>query len=154
MPIDWNSYSGRITPNFTIHEALWLPSFHCHHEPSGHEKSCIERMAQAAERVRAFIGKPMVVHCWIRPERVNAPHSQYHGTNYNAFVKGAKRSGHIDGSAMDFHFLGHVTARECDRMRAMLAPALEELGIRLENHSGPWLHIDIKKPITARYFRP
>jgi hypothetical protein len=149
--IAWADPKASISKHFTVHDATYLPTWQCYHEPSDTEKANILRMAEVLEKVREVLGKPLNVHCWIRPTNV-ANSTSYTGRNYNAVVGGAQNSPHITGIAVDFNPVG----LECGQGREVLLPELEKLGIRMENREGPWIHVDIRSPAPGhpRFFRP
>jgi hypothetical protein len=151
MIIDWNNPKCNISEHFTVHDATYLPRWQCYHQPSDEEKATILRTAETMEKVREVLGKPLNVHCWIRPTSVNNSTS-YHGKNYNATVGGATHSAHITGEAVDFNPIG----LDCGQAREVLLPELDKLQVRMENREGPWVHIDIRQPLPGhpRYFRP
>lgn len=148
------------TPNFTWHEALHLPKWDLYHLPSGAEVETIMEFAKKMQAVRDLLGLPIIVHCWIRPRVANTRHpmnelraaQRFHGEDYNGLVGGAKRSAHIYGNACDFHVDG-MTIK--DATEAIL-PHLERLGIRMERHDGPWIHLDSKAVGQSgeRWFKP
>lgn len=154
--INWNDPTANVSPHFTVREALLLPRWNLLHNPTDKEKEAIRRMADKMEEIRAVLGLPISVHCWIRPTKVNAPDSPHHGKDYNAFVGGTKGSMHIKGLAADFHVLGYGGSVQCHAMRVRLVPHLESLGIRLEDKYGPWLHVDLRTVPAGgkRFFKP
>lgn len=153
MSINWEDPKCKISKHFTVHEALWLPSWQVYHIPSEEEKANIIKTAEKMELVREFFDKPVNVNCWIRPRSVNCPDKKaYHGRNYNAFVGGAPGSAHAEGLAVDFT-VSTVTASDA---KDMLKDQLEIWDIRMENITGNWIHIDLRKPAPGgkRFFRP
>lgn len=133
-----------ITKNFRWTEALWLPSWGIYVFPQyDHVWENIYKTAEVMEEIRAIVKKPIVVTSWYRPEK------------YNEFIKGSKRSQHIQGLAVDFFAKGQI----CDATRVLLLPHLERLDIRMEANVGKnWVHIDLKrdqklKP-EQRFFKP
>lgn len=154
MQIDWTNPSSKVSKYFTVHETTYLPSWGISHIPSDEEKNNIIIQAAAMDKVREFIGLPMNVHVWIRPGSVNCPGSQYHGQDYNAFVKGAKNSSHKLGKATDWS----AKDLSCDEIRKKLEPKLEEFGVRMEDLAGSnWIHNDTHSPSVSggkRFFKP
>ena len=157
--INWYDASCRITENFTVKEALTLPSFdNVMHVPSEQEKENIVVMAMRMERVRTILGFPIQVHCWIRPTcvKTNVAISPFNGKNYNEKVGGSYNSYHIVGSAVDFHVKGYSGNEGCNLMRTKLYPHLELLGLRMESIEGNWIHLD-DRPVPQngnRFFKP
>jgi len=149
MTIDWTDPKAMVSKHFSVHECTWLPSWGIHHIPSDDEKANLIRQAQKMDQIRDFVGKPVNIHCWIRPGSVNCPGSQYHGQDYNAHVGGASHSAHKLGLATDWD-----CGEDCDTTRQTLLPELDNLDIRMENHQGPWVHNDVMPPNPNRYFIP
>lgn len=152
-PIDWNDKKAKISPNFTVHEALWLPSWGVYHTPNDQEKENILKMAAKMEQVREFLGdKSININCWIRPLSVNCDNKRYWGKNYNRMVGGAEASAHINGNAVDFT----VSSITCDEVRHLLQDQLELLNLRMEKKPGSlWVHVGNDwEPRKTRYFIP
>lgn len=145
-------FKEKISQHFTLHEALWLPSWQVHHIPSEAELSAIKHVAEKMDEIREILGRPIIVHCWIRPNCANVPNSKWDRRNYNAFVGGAPGSAHQEGKAVDFH----ASSLVCDEIRHLLVTELARMDIRMENNDGNWVHIDTRKPLPgkARFFRP
>ena len=144
---------------FTWHEATWLPSWGVRHIPSAEEKSNIEDFAHKMDDlITRYLDKipedefsildKINVHCWIRPNKVNAPGTEYHGLDYNKFIGGSRRSAHVSGQAVDWSLEGY----DCNKIRVHQVPWLKELGLRCENNQGNWIHNDCRKPIWKRFF--
>lgn len=153
MIIDWSDPTSKISEHFTVHDALWLPSWQVMHVPSEAEKANILAMAEKMELIRAFLEKPINVHCWIRPTNATVPGTKWDKKNYNSFVGGAPGSAHIDGNAVDWN----PSAMVCGDAKALLLPKLEEFQIRMENNDGGnWVHNDRRQPAPkkSRFFRP
>lgn len=150
--INWTDPKSKVSEHFTVHECTYLPKWDIHHIPSEIEQDNILKTVEKMELIREFLGKPIHVHCWIRPVAVNAPKSQYNGKNYNAVIGGAPLSAHVQGLAVDFHASGYM----CSDIRVILLPQLEKWNIRMENIEGNWIHIDLY-PVGKsknRFFRP
>jgi hypothetical protein len=150
--IDWTDPSAKISNHFSVKEALWLPSWGVMHIPSDDEKANILKQAANMDKIRDIVGAPINVHCWIRPI-LNNPASAHHGQDYNAFVGGAKNSCHKIGLATDYD----VTGQNCDDVRALLEPQLDDLGMRMERMpGGNWVHNDsgVVPPGGHAYFIP
>jgi hypothetical protein len=148
---DWNDPKSQISEYFRVGDALYLPKWNCYHHPTDTEKANILAFAVMVDVVREFIGKPFVVHCWIRPTQahVQGPNN---GKNYNVLVGGARQSAHITGQAIDFH----VEGMDCATVRKLLVPELERLKLRMEDMDGNWVHIDCRSPYPGhpRFFKP
>ncbi len=142
-PLNWTDPNTRLSRFFTVHEALWLPSWQIYHIPSDEEKDSIIEFAKKMDVVRGYYGIPINIHCWIRPASVNNNESSYHGMNYNiAAHSTAKNSPHITGRAVDFHFQNFSGPSGCSEMKARLTPHLDEWGLRMEDNTGAWIHLD------------
>lgn len=153
--IDWSDKAAKISEHFTVHEATWLPSFRCYHEPSEDEKFEIIALADVMEQVRELFNSPIQIHCWIRPLKVNAPGTKWHNKNYNrAIGSRATKSAHIFGQAVDFHVCGYSGATKCNEGRKKLLPYIAEFGVRMENLNGSWIHLDTYPVKNKRFFRP
>lgn len=150
--IDWSNPNARISKYFTVNEATYLPSWGISHIPSEQEKIEIVKLAKIMDIIRERLGKPIVVHCWIRPVSVNCPGHEKHGQNYNLFVGSkSRRSGHIFGKAIDFHVTGET---DFPALRKKIEPWLKPLGIRMEDNQGNWVHIDTLPVGYKRFFKP
>lgn len=153
MNPDWTNPSDKISNHFTVREALLLPSWGVLHVPSDDEKANILEMAAIMDIVRDRLGKPMKVHCWIRPTAANCPGSSHDGENYNlAAGSTAPKSAHIIGKAVDWD-----NGDDCDDVRSTLEPMLEELELRMEDRpQSNWVHLDCQAlaPGGHRFFKP
>ena len=102
--IDWTDPNAMISKYFTVHDALFLQSWQIYHIPSEKEKQNILKLAKKMDLLWKKFGK-MNIHCWIRPLKVNAPESRYHGSNYNKFVGSSRFSG---ANSSGWHFGGNA----------------------------------------------
>ena len=153
--IDWDDPQDRISEYFTVHEALWLPSFRVYHEPSTTEKDNICRLADKMDDVREDVNAPIIVHVWIRPLKVNAPDTKWDGANYNAYIGSTSlSSAHITGDGVDWHAAGHAGPTGCRHIRQRLVLNLESFGLRMEDIHGGWIHNDQKPVSYRRFFKP
>jgi hypothetical protein len=140
----------KVSDHFTWGECLYLASWNCFHIPTQQEKANIIKTCKVMDKIRDELGRPISVHCFIRPAVVNCPTSPNHGKNYNAFVGGAKNSAHLLGLAVDWS-----CGENCDLTRAKLLPHLDQFNIRMENlPKASWLHIDLMPPNPNRFFKP
>ena len=151
---DWNDPKSKISKYFSVHDATFLPSWQIHHTPSAEERVNILATAVKMDCVREFLGAPISVHVWIRPAAVNCPGDSRSGQDYNAFVKGAQKSTHLVGKAVDWSVVGKRSAAECAEIRTKLLSKLEEFGIRMEDINGNWIHVDTGAVINKRFFKP
>ena len=153
--INWNDPKCKISKYFTVHEATFLPSWRIYHLPSDEEKEEIVKLAKVLDKLREKLNKPFIVHCWMRPKKVNCQSSPRHGQDYNVFIGSrSTKSGHIFGQAVDFHVSGMAGPNGCNLVRQEIMPELEKLDIRMEDIQGGWVHIDTKPVGHKRFFRP
>lgn len=174
--IDWSNPKAKITPRFSVEEALMLPSWGVMHVPSEDEKKSILAIAQdvgrAADVLEKIIGRKIAisVHAFIRPEKANIPGSKWDGQDYNRYIyetqvwknltaeekakKTVPKSPHRTGKAIDFHIVGFQGKEKCAQIRQMLLPHLEALGLRMEDIEGGWVHLDNMPVINKRFFKP
>lgn len=147
--INWQDPKSKLSTHFTVHEALYLPSWQIHHIPSEEEKVNILKTVEKMEKIREYLGHPISVHVWMRPEKVNNPSSDRHGQSYNAFIGGSPHSAHINGLAVDFD----VVNMSIDDAKAKLLIKLKDFNIRCESDTTSWVHIDLMPPNPNRYFK-
>jgi hypothetical protein len=154
--VDWSKPESMVSKHFSVHEALYLPSWaRMSTEKDGLSdaiKAEIVRLAGKVDIVCDRLGIRATVHCWYRPRA------------YNKAVGGAANSGHIcDGpwSAVDFSAAAsdaQSRGEGCEilRKRILAAGLLDELDLRMENNGpdAPWIHLDTKPIVFQRYFRP
>jgi len=131
--------------HFRWREVLWLRTWEVHIIPTDTQYLNMLSLIKAVENIRSILDVPMLVSSGIRPGIYNKwpkPHG----------VGGAFYSNHIRGKALDFYSI-ILTA---DRIREILLPHLESLGIRMENLPGSsWVHIDNHAPgRSGRFFTP
>ena len=89
------------------------------------------KLGQHIQFVRQYLGKPVIVHSWVR----QIPHNKRAGST-------AKYSGHLNGLAVDFHIDG-MTDED-------VRNAIIEMGIpvRIEANTKGWVHIDINNYVA------
>jgi Peptidase M15 len=153
--LDWSNPESPISAHFTVHDALFLPSWGVYHIPSDQEKANILDLASRLEMVREYLeGNPINVNCWIRPTSVNCDNPRFNGKSYNQAIGGAQNSAHISGMACDFT----ISRMTCDDVRHLLEDQLEAFGLRMEKKPGSnWVHLDSRQPSYPngnRYFIP
>lgn len=172
VEINWSDPKAKVSKYFTVKEVLFLPSWGCYHTPSEEEKANVLKMAEVMDKVREFVGKPIGVHCWMRPNKANCtvdPAKVQWSSNtttrkmqeaalavldYNAFIGStAKRSPHISGKAVDWD-----CNENCDDTRTKLMSKLDEFNMCMEDvPGGNWIHLDIYEPAIhggKRFFKP
>lgn len=174
--IDWNNPSAKITERFSVKEALLLPSWGVLHVPTEEEKQAIYNIAvgvgKAAEILDKALGHRAIisVHAWMRPAQANCPGSQWNGQDYNRYIyetqvwkdltpeqkaqKKVPNSPHRTGRAIDFHIKGFEGKEGCAKIRSLLGPHLESLGLRMEDINGGWVHLDDMPVVNKRFFKP
>jgi hypothetical protein len=170
MEINWTDPKSKVSKYFTVRECLYLPSWNCYHIPTDEEKAEILKFTAQMDVVREFLGKPINVHCLLRPGKVNCPtfdpksivldpeDKRYEikknalaALDYNTFIGGAKKSAHRLGRAMDFS-----CGEDCDETRKKLLPKLVEWKMRMEDYpESSWVHLDnMEAQDQYRYFKP
>ena len=155
MEIDWSNPKSKISKHFTVHEATFLPSWRVYHKPSEEEKKELIKTAKKMDILRDRIGKACIIHVWIRPKKANCEGHERHGQDYNVFIGStSKKSAHIFGRGVDFHFSGFAGPKGCSEIREKIKPWLEELDIRMEDIQGGWIHIDTNPVGYRRFFKP
>jgi len=172
--INWADPKSKITSRFSVGEALTLQSWGVMHVPSEEEKAAIISIAQgvgkAADVLEKQLGRHVSinVHAFMRPEKANIPGSKWNGQDYNRYIyetqvwkdlspeekakKTVPKSPHRTGHAIDFHIVGYEGPEGCAKIRAILLPHLEELGLRMEDLNGGWVHLDNLPVIHSRFF--
>jgi hypothetical protein len=158
MAIDWSNPQCPISTHFTVHEALWLPSWGRHATVADGLNDAVKAnlvsLFAKMDVVRNFINKPIRVHVAYRPPKYNALPS----------IGGAKHSAHmaldncaaVDWSA-DMDGDGLDGSKDCDYLRSILLPMLPAWNMRMEKRPGSnWVHLDDKPllPGGNRYFLP
>jgi peptidoglycan hydrolase-like protein with peptidoglycan-binding domain len=126
---------------FTWHDALWLPSWGRHAKPSDVTNTDmetvlrnIEKQAAALQAVENHVGKPIVIHCWLRPPK------------YNKQIGGASNSAHLRGMATDFHVEG-MTAEAVRKV----VKAKPDLYAGAGENNVSWNHLDLEH---KKWFNP
>lgn len=174
--IDWSNPASRLSANFSVKEALYLPSWAAQHVPSDEEKEAIKGIAIKVTKAVYVLSKKLNkeihvnVHAWMRPEKASIPGSKWDGMDYNRYIyetqvwkdltpeqKAQKRvpnSPHKTGHAIDFHILGFEGKEGCAKIREALIPELEALGLRMEDLEGGWVHLDDLPVVNKRFFKP
>jgi hypothetical protein len=143
MEIDWTDATCQITPHFTVGDAITLHTWgRLATADDGLTDDLCDQLVllcQALEQVRDILGCPMNVHCMLRT------------VAYNTQVLKLKNPNdvHALGMACDFDC---GSALSIDQIHALLLPKLEELGIRMEQNTPTWCHVDIHPVGIARYF--
>jgi hypothetical protein len=159
--IDWTDPNAEISRYFTVKNAIWLPQWNRLANPEqdsltqDSKDALVKLFTEVMDPVRELIGKPIKVHVAFRsPE-------------YNVLIGGARMSIHMarkyeDGSlvaACDWSAdMGKGSpGANCDELKSILTPKLEELGVRMENNGqgATWIHLDNRKPGPGgRFFKP
>jgi len=155
--INFSNPLEKISRYFTIKDATHLPKWNVLHMPSKREMIELTKLFEKMDIIRDTVRLPILVHCSIRPTSVVCNNAQYNGKNYNeAIGSTATKSAHIFGQACDFHVVGFEDTKGCAEMRKKIQPILEKLGLRMENITGSWIHVDTY-PVKAggkRFFIP
>lgn len=141
--IDWTNPSCSVTAHFTVADCLMLHSWNrlANETQDGLTdggKAKLITLCQKMEEIRSILGCSINVHC------------MYRSPDYNAqVVKAIPNDVHAQFLACDFDTNGHHTI---DEIHTILLPKLENLGIRMEQNTPGWCHIDLHPVGHARYF--
>lgn len=174
--LDWNDPASKVSAHFTVKEATYLNSWATSHHPTDEQKAAILGIAAGVERAIAVIEKEIGkaihinVHAWMRPDQAICPGTQWDGKDYNRYIyetqvwkdltpaqkaeKHVPLSPHRTGHAVDFHVIGFEGKEGCLKIRQILVPHLEELGLRMEDLDGGWVHLDDLPVVHSRFFKP
>lgn len=173
---DWSNPKSKLSKNFSVGEALLLPSWSAYHSPSEEEKAAIKGIAEKVSAAIVFLEKKLGkelhvdVHAWMRPAAAKIPGSKWDGQDYNRYIyetqvwkdltpeqkalKHVPNSPHKTGHAIDFHVIGFEGKANCAKIRSLLEPELENLGLRMEDLDGGWVHLDDLPVVNKRFFKP
>lgn len=141
---------------FTWSEALYLPQYKVHHEPSDGEMQAIIALAKKMNEVRKHFGIPFKINVWIRPTSVKSMGDpQYNGRDYNKLIGGAAGSAHVAGAAVDFMPDGMTV----DEFLAKLEPLCPKFCLSGERNGSVvgrnWIHLENRqKKGQWRLFNP
>ena len=141
--IAWENPESKITDNFTVREALWLPKWnrmatHDDGLTDGAKKNLVT-LFKKMEIVRSYLDDgPISVTNAFRP------------SEYNYLIGGALNSAHTYGMAVDWFIVGV----DCNELRPLLVPMLDEWDMRCEDIVGDWIHLDISDYRYNRFFKP
>jgi hypothetical protein len=174
--VDWSNPECKISKHFTVKEATYLNSWHTYHHPTDDQKEAILQIAEKMDAISAKLaeitGKEISinVHAWIRPAPAICPNTPWDGQDYNRYIyetqvwigltaeqkalKHVPLSPHRTGHAVDFHVIGYEGPEGCAKIRAMILPHLEEMGLRMEDLNGGWVHLDNLPVVHERFFKP
>lgn len=137
--MDWTNSTDQVTEHFTVSDALMLHSWNkLATEADGADFDLLTTLCQKMEEIRALLGCPINVHCMFRSQAYNQsqnikPVADVHSMNL----------------ACDFDCNSTMTIQE---VKDKLLPQLESLGIRMEQNTATWVHIDLHPVVHARYF--
>ena len=142
--IDWTNAEAMVSAHFSVEECLLLHTWRrLADETDVLDDTVKANLVQACgvfDKVRDFLGLPMLVHSIYRPAA------------YSTLVGGSGHDVHTLGLAIDFD-LG--PAMSIEDAKAKLEPKLEEFNIRMEKGTTTWIHLDIRAPgPSGRYFTP
>jgi len=127
---------------FTWKDALYLREWGWSCYPNDQQIVNIMLCAGRLELIsKYFFNAEIEIVSWLRPPQ------------YNAAIKGARQSAHIEGAAVDFRIKGAEQYVIRDRLKSELV----RLDIRVEQlaQGADWVHFDLRKPENGvRYFKP
>lgn len=141
--IDWTDPKASVSPHFSVHEVLWLPTWgRLATEADGLTTEVKEQLVNLCfimEKVRNLLNCPINVHCTYRPPE------------YSKLVGGSEHDVHTLGMAIDFDC---HPAMNSDDVKAKLLPEIERMGLRMENNgkNALWIHLDTHAVVHARFF--
>jgi hypothetical protein len=142
MDIDWTDPLAPITTHFLVGDAITLHAWNrLANESDGltdDGKAALITLCQKMEEIRTFLGCPLNVHCMFRSQDYNSQ-----------VVKAIPNDVHAQFLAADFDASPHMTI---DEIHAKLEPVLEQYGVRMEQNTPSWVHIDLHPVVHARYF--
>lgn len=146
--IDWTDPDCRVSKYFTVQEAIGLPGWKRLADASDgfgtEQQDALVDLFKRMDKVREFLGVPIIVHCAYRPPV------------YNDLVGGARDSAHMARNigkkktvliaACDWHpsYDGIVPEVACEQVKEVLPPLLEQWGLRMEAETTDWIHLDTK----------
>lgn len=112
---------------FTWGEALWMRDSGAYALPTAVQIHNIVNLAQALDKVREHYGRPIQILSWLRTPA------------HNALVKGALKSTHLDGIAVDFIIPGlNIFTIQDELMKnKQIWPYRGERGVS-------WVHLDMR----------
>lgn len=113
---------------FTWGEALWMDKSQAYALPTVEQIHNIINVAQALDKIREHYGKPIRIHSWLRTPA------------HNLLIKGALKSAHLEGLAVDFT----VADLNVHKVREELNKSLELWPYRIEQGTPTWIHVDLK----------
>jgi len=97
--------------------------------PTAEQLENLRDTCQQADRVREFLGYPMIVTSGFRSAKLNVA------------IGGSKTSSHTHGYAMDFRCPGFGTPREVFDALRKSDIVFDQLILEFEDSPGAWLHI-------------
>ncbi len=138
MP-DFTDESDQITPHFKVKDALFLHNWNrLATEDDGADFAKLTVLCQKMEEIRTLLGCPINVHNMFRSQKYN----QEQGIKPD--------DAHSQNVACDFDCNETMSIAD---VQAKLLPELENLGIRMENNTATWTHIDLREPgPSGRHF--
>jgi len=142
--INWANPQCKITPHFTVKEALWLRKWgriaNAYDGLTSEHKANLVDLFNKMELVRTYFNRPVHVTSAFRPY------------SYNKLIGGATHSAHIYGMAVDWY----INNMSGDVTRYWLVRKLNAWDMRCENSPRTtWVHLDIREPLAnGRFFRP
>ena len=102
---------------------------HIDNTPTAEQLENLRETAQQADRVREFLGHPMIVTSGFRSLKLNAA------------IGGAKTSSHMTGYAIDFRCPGFGTPKEVFEALKKSDIEFDQLILEFPDSPGSWVHI-------------
>jgi hypothetical protein len=166
--IDWSNEKDMVSKYFSVRNAIWLPEWKRlgnlpEDKLTDEVKQNLVKTFRWMDTVREILGIPIKVHLAFRS-------MAYHLDLYRRLNEQRKKQGkpdlrvpmksaHLMGNAVDFSSdmgKGSVGAN-CDEIKSIMKPRLEELKLRLEDNGkgANWIHLDSNPPgPSGRFFKP
>lgn len=117
-----------LSKYFTWSEALWMEKSHAYALPTDEQIHNIINMAQALDNIRGYYNKPIKVHSWLRTPA------------HNQLIKGATKSAHLEGLAVDFTIPGV----NVHKIQEELSKNVDLWPHRVEQATPTWVHVDLR----------
>jgi len=129
--INWTDPKAHVTPNFTVHDCLWLGHWgRLANATDGLTDDLCQKLittCENAEKIRAILQCPMLIS------------SMYRSPAYSPIVGGSATDVHTQGIAFDFV---PDTILSIDAAKELIRPNLDDLNLRMEAGTTNWIHID------------
>jgi hypothetical protein len=147
--IDWTNPNCQVTTHFTVNDCLMLHNWNrLATANDGINFTTITELANRLESVRVILSLSLGRDCSMNV------HCMFRSCEYNKEQNIELPNGndvHSMSMACDFDCNQYFTIAQ---VKSALLPHLSVLGIRMEQGTTTWVHIDIHPVINERYFLP